>query len=158
MTAARSKLTLGAPRETAPADRTRAWNVSPARAEKLKERARNMRLNPTPAQALLRERIGDKQLGFSYTREVVMCSIIVDFACRPRWVVVETGGTEGPDATLAELSDRKLTEVGVRVLRFSEEQVLEDVETVLTAIREELAKPFEKPYTARAPRRARPQY
>ncbi len=161
MTAVRPKLSLGGARDAAPAegaDKTRAWKVSPARAAALKDRARNMRLNPTPAQALLWDRIKDKQIAFAFTREVVMGSAIVDFACRTRWLVVETGGTEGPDATLAELSDRKLTEVGVRVLRFSDQQVLEDIDTVVEAIREELNKPFEKPNTARAPRRARPEY
>ena len=87
----------------------------------------------------------DKQLGFTFNREVVMGSTIVDFACKQRWLVVEIGGTEGTEATIAELSDRKLTEVGVRVLRFSEEQVLKDIETVVAAIAEELNKPFERP-------------
>ena len=78
-----------------------------------------------------------------------MGSAIADFACKPRWLVVEIGGTEGPEATLAELSDRKLTEVGVRVLRFAESQVLDDIETAIAAIQEELAKPFERPRIVR---------
>lgn len=148
----RRKLSLGAVAERsqdAPTDRTRAWQVSPTRAAALKDRARAMRRDPTPAQAALWDRLSDKQLGFTFTREVVMGSAIVDFACKPRWLVVETGGTEGPEAILAELSDRKLTEVGVRVLRFADEQVLGDIETVLAAIAEELAKPFERPRIGR---------
>lgn len=140
----RRKLSISAPSEQ-PANRTRGWNVSPNRAAALKDRARAMRRDPTPAQAALWDRVKDKLLGFSFTREVVMGSTIVDFACKPRWLVIELGGTEGPEATLAELSDRKLTEVGVRVLRFADEQVLEDIETVVAAINEELAKPFERP-------------
>ena len=144
----RKKLSLGGVAERAehaPANRTRGWQVSPARAATLKEHARTMRRHPSEAQALLWARIGDKQLGFTFNREVVMGSAIVDFACKPRWLVVETGGGEGPEATLAELSDRKLREVGVRVLRFADEQVLGDIETVVAAIRQELEKPFEKP-------------
>ncbi len=144
----RKKLSLGAVTERAEGaapNRTRGWKVSPNRAAALKDRARAQRRDPPPAQALLWSRIGDKQLGFTFNREVVMGSTIADFACKPRWLVVETGGTEGSEATLAELSDRKLTEVGVRVLRFSDAAVLEDIETVVAAIREELAKPFERP-------------
>ena len=145
----RRKLSISSPSSDKPANRTRGWNVSPARAATLKDRARAQRRDPTEAQAALWERLADKQLGFTFNREVVMGSTIVDFACKPRWLVVEIGGTEGTEATIAELSDRKLTEVGVRVLRFSEEQVLTDVEPVLAAINEELAKPFERPRISR---------
>lgn len=140
----RRKLSIATVSEQS-ANRTRGWTVSPNRAAALKDRARAQRRDPTPAQAALWDRVKDKALGFTFTREVVMGSTIVDFACKPRWLVIELGGTEGPEATLAELSDRKLTEVGVRVLRFAESQVLEDIETVVAAINEELAKPFERP-------------
>ena len=160
MTTARPKLSLSdrteePERGPSAADRPRAWNVSPARAEKLKGMARNMRLNPTAAEALLWERLQDKGVGgFSFTRQVVVGSSIVDFACRSRWLVVEIDGGEGHDATLAELSDRKLREVGLRVLRFSETQVLEDMEAAVAAILEALQQPFERPRTA-SPRRDR---
>ena len=140
----RRKLSISVPSEQ-PANRTRGWQVSPSRAAALKDRARAQRRDPTAAQAALWDRVKEKALGFSFTREVVMGSTIVDFACKPRWLVIEIGGTEGPEATIAELSDRKLTEVGVRVLRFSDQQVLEDIETVVAAIGEELARPFERP-------------
>ena len=74
-----------------------------------------------------------------------MGSAIVDFACKTRWLVVEVGDTEGPQATIAELSDRKLREVGVRVMRFAEGEVLEGTDQVVKAIKDELQKPFEKP-------------
>ncbi|MXP40233.1 DUF559 domain-containing protein [Altererythrobacter soli] len=145
----RKKLSLGAVTARADerdaADRARAWKVSPARAEALKERARDMRRNPTPAQQALWERLKDKQCGFTFNREVVMGSAIVDFACKTRWLVVEVGETEGSAATIAELSDRKLREVGVRVLRFAEPDVLENIDTVVKAVKDELQKPFEKP-------------
>lgn len=145
----RRKLSLGAVTARADArdaaDRARAWKVSPARAEALKERARDMRRNPTPAQQALWERLKDKQCGFTFNREVVMGSAIVDFACKTRWLVVEVGETEGAAATIAELSDRKLREVGVRVLRFSEPEVLENIGAVVKTVKDELQKPFEKP-------------
>jgi very-short-patch-repair endonuclease len=149
MTTERKKLSLGnvsaRTEGRSAADRTRAWNVSASRQEALKERARDMRRNPTLAQQVLWEKLKDKQCGFTFNREVVMGSAIVDFACKTRWVVVEVGDTEGPPATIAELSDRKLREVGVRVLRFAEADVLEDTDKVVKAVKDELQKPFEKP-------------
>ena len=148
----RSKLTLtaktpaedGAPASAA--DKTRAWNVSPARADKLKELARDMRRNPSEAEVALWERLKDKKCGgFSFTRQVVMGSTIVDFACRTRWLVVETGASSEAEVALAELSDRKLTDVGVRVLRFSDDEILADLDAVVSRITAELQKPFEKP-------------
>ena len=160
----RSKLTLTAKASAdeggtpSAADKTRAWNVSPARADKLKELARDMRRNPSEAEVALWERLKDKRCGgFSFTRQVVMGSTIVDFACRTRWLVVETGGSSEADVTLGELSDRKLTEVGVRVLRFADEEILADLDTVVSRIAEELQKPFAKPQSASADRgNARP--
>jgi very-short-patch-repair endonuclease len=147
--AERRKLSLGQVGERAEArsaeETTRAWTVSPKRAEELKQRARDMRRNPTEAQKALWERLKDKQCGFTFNREVVMGSAIVDFACKTRWLVVETGGEGDVDGTLATLSDRKLTDVGVRVLRFSDDQVLADTSAVVKAIKDELQKPFERP-------------
>jgi len=155
MTTARKKLSLGNVTDRAEdrevgGDRTRAWTVSPARAEQLKQRARDMRRNPTEAQKALWERLKDKQCGFTFNREVVMGSAIVDFACKTRWLVVETGGDSESETTLAALSDRKLTDVGVRVLRFADDTVLADTDAVVKAIKDELQKPFEKPKIERA--------
>ncbi|MBO9517848.1 MAG: DUF559 domain-containing protein [Porphyrobacter sp.] len=148
MTAERKKLSLGnvSDRERATGDAEKAWKISPARAEQLKQRARDMRRNPSEAQKLLWERLKDKQCGFTFNREVVMGSAIVDFACKTRWVVVETGGTgDDAEATLAVLSDRKLNDVGVRVMRFAEAEIIEDTDKVVKAIKDELQKPFERP-------------
>ena len=147
--AERRKLSLGNVTDRAEGrsatDATRAWKVSPKRVEELKLTARAMRRNPTPAQQALWERLKDKQCGFTFNREVVMGSAIVDFACKTRWLVVETGGEGEAGATLAALSDRKLTDVGVRVLRFSDDEVLGNVDAVVKAIKDELQKPFERP-------------
>jgi very-short-patch-repair endonuclease len=147
--AERRKLSLGNVTDRAEGrsaeDAARSWKISPRRAEELKQTARAMRRNPTPAQKALWERLKDKQCGFTFNREVVMGSAIVDFACKTRWLVVETGGEGEAGATLAALSDRKLTDVGVRVLRFSDDEVLADTDKVVKAIKDELQQPFERP-------------
>jgi leucyl-tRNA synthetase len=147
--AERKKLSLGNVADRAEgrsaADAAKSWNISAKRAEELKQQARAMRRNPTPAQTALWERLKDKQCGFTFNREVVMGSAIVDFAAKTRWLVVETGGEGEVDGTLASLSDRKLRDVGVRVLRFSDTDVLENIDAVVDAIKAELQMPFERP-------------
>ena len=147
--AERRKLSLGNVSDRTegrtPSDAARSWKISPKRAEELKLQARDMRRNPTPAQVALWERLKDKQCGFTFNREVVMGSSIVDFACRTRWLVVETGGEGEAEGTIAALSDRKLTDVGVRVMRFADSEVLGDLDGVVAQIKAELQKPFERP-------------
>ncbi|WP_305097623.1 DUF559 domain-containing protein [Croceibacterium aestuarii] len=150
---ARKKLSLGnvatRSEEREAADATKAWNISPARAAQLKQDARDMRRNPTEAQKVLWQRLSDKQIGYTFNREVVMGSAIVDFACKTRWLVVETGGKgDASQAAIAALSDRKLTDVGVRVMRFSDDEILTDTDRVVGAIKAELEKPFERPQLA----------
>ena len=61
----------------------------------------------------------------------------------------EAGGDGESETTLAALSDRKLTDVGVRVMRFADAEVLADTDAVVKAIKDELQKPFEKPQIER---------
>jgi very-short-patch-repair endonuclease len=147
--AERRKLSLGNVTDRAEGrsagDAARSWKISPRRAEELKLQARDMRRNPTPAQQALWERLKDKQCGFTFNREVVMGSAIVDFACKTRWLVVETGDEGEAGGTIAALSDRKLRDVGVRVLRFSDAEVLADTDRIVKAIKDELQQPFERP-------------
>ncbi|MDN3646848.1 DUF559 domain-containing protein [Pontixanthobacter aestiaquae] len=147
----RKTLSLGSG-ETANADKTAGWNISEARKDKLHERARFNRRHPSEAHKRLWDLLKDKGVGnFSFNREVVMGSSVVDFACKTRWLVVEISGDTDADAKIEELSDRKLTDVGVRVMRFTKEQVMGDLEPIKDAIHEELMKPFDKP------RRAKPE-
>ena len=133
------------------ADKTSAWNVSEARKDKLHDRARYNRRHPSEAEERLWSILKDKGVGnFAFTRQVVMGSSIVDFACKSRWLVVEITGPSEAEQKIAELSDRKLTEVGVRVVRFTEEEVMGDLEPIKQAIFAELQKPFEKPRRERA--------
>lgn len=80
-----------------------------------------------------------------------MGSSVVDFACKTRWLVVEISGGSDADTTIEELSDRKLRDVGVRVVRFTQDEIMGDLEPIRTIILAELEKPFDKP--SRAPKK-----
>jgi very-short-patch-repair endonuclease len=120
-----------------------SWNVSEARRARLKEMARTNRRNPSEAEKALWARLAGQKLGgFKFHRQVVVGSTIANFACPARWLVVEIAGNA--NAQVVAIQDKKLTDVGIRVLRFSEEQVLGDIEPVVAAVLAELQKPFDR--------------
>ena len=139
----RRTLSLRGPAERKDAGPRTAWNVSDARRERLKAMAKAMRREPTEAEKALWPRLsGQKLAGFKFHRQVVIGSTVVDFACPARWLVVEVTGET--NAEVAALQDKKLADVGVRVLRFSDEQVLTDGDAVAAAVLAELQKPFDR--------------
>ncbi|MBT0668907.1 DUF559 domain-containing protein [Novosphingobium profundi] len=133
-------------------DARQGFVLTGARYEKLKERAREQRHHPSEAQALLWEELrGSKLGGVKFIRQAIVGSAIVDFACPARWIAVQIT-PEGANAEVATLQDGKLIQVGVRLLRFAEADVLGDTAGVVQAITAEVNKPFDK----RAARRGVP--
>ena len=98
---------------------------------------------------------GSRLGGVKFTRQAIVGTAIVDFACPSRWIVIQLSRADSnPD--VEALQDRKLIEVGVRVLRFSEEEVLDSIDSVVREINVELAVPFDRRSArsaARAPMR-----
>ena len=121
------------------------WTPSPERLERLKERARTLRREQTPAEAALWEKLSGARLGgMKFTRKAVVGSVIVDFACPSRWVVVSLSGDEA-NPEVDALQDRKLTEAGIRVLRFTDSEVLTDPDRVAKEIATLVNTPFDRP-------------
>ena len=152
----RRTLSLRGAAERKDAAPRQSWNVSETRRARLKDMARAMRREPTEAEKALWAQLGGQKVGgFKFHRQVVVGSTIVDFACPARWLVVEISGDA--NAEVAAIQDRKLAEVGIRVLRFSQEQVLGDIEPVAAAIIEELNKPFDRRAERAANAKGRPR-
>jgi len=103
----------------------RGWEISEKRLDALHERAREMRRNPTPAQEALVAALRDVETGgYSFKRQAVIGSAIVDFACKPLMLVIELSGDD--DAAYAANRDKSLAEVGYRVERLPAADVLAD--------------------------------
>lgn len=128
----------------APHAAPKTWGVTGERLERLKERAREERRALTEAEALLWERLsGGKVGGLKFSRKALVGSVLVDFACPSRWLVVNISGADA-NPELDALQDRKLADTGIRVLRFAESAVLTDIEPAVDAIKTEVNKPFDK--------------
>ncbi|MBD2516813.1 endonuclease domain-containing protein [Nostoc sp. FACHB-973] len=104
--------------------------------KKLKPLARQMRCEPTPAEKLLWQRLRHKQLlGFKFRRQQAIDRFIVDFYCHEARLVVEVDG-EIHDYSKEEDGIRQdfLESLGLRVVRFRNEDVVERMEGVLEDI------------------------
>lgn len=118
--------------------RGRGWNIAESRLDTLHETAREMRRNPTAAQAALGEALARADLGrYRFRRQVVIGSAIVDFACQPLKLVVELDEPDA-DPAIDRRRDRSLAEVGIKVLRYPAAAVVEDVEGAAAAILSEM--------------------
>ncbi|WP_240731719.1 endonuclease domain-containing protein [Hymenobacter radiodurans] len=110
--------------------------------EKTAAFAKEMRSNPTQAENVLWQALRNQKLGEKFRRQHVVNSFIVDFVCIAKMLVVEVDGDVHTEANQAEYDTGRtydLNQLGYKVLRFSNSQVLNDLPTVLTLIQEALA-------------------
>ncbi|OYU36771.1 MAG: hypothetical protein CFE35_03660 [Novosphingobium sp. PASSN1] len=84
-----------------------------------------MRRNPSPAQEALADALTRVETGgYTFKRQAVIGSAIVDFACKQLMLVVELDGDD--DAAFTAARDKSLAEVGYRVERIAAAHVLAD--------------------------------
>jgi very-short-patch-repair endonuclease len=111
-----------------------------------RNRAKELRQSMTRAETLLWRYLKAGHLdGLSFRRQAPMGPYIVDFVCHAARLIIELDG-EPHDTPERRRSDRVrdlwLKSRGIRVLRFTNEQVLKELEGVLFTIRENAEKHF----------------
>ena len=98
--------------------------------------ARKLRKNMTDAEQLLWRHLRDRQLGgYKFRRQHPIGTFVVDFVCLEKELVIEVDGGQHakqlePDAKRSDY----LKEKGYRVLRFWNNEVLQESESVLSVI------------------------
>ena len=102
------------------------------------KRARELRQNQTPAEKLLWKFIRNRQLkGFKFRRQHPIFHFIADFYCHEARLIIELDG-KYHEYKLQKMDDAERTEslrrMRIRVIRFRNEEVLEDVNKVLRVI------------------------
>jgi very-short-patch-repair endonuclease len=119
------------------------WHTNPGLWKKLKPVARQMRKEPTQAEDIMWQHLRDRQLlGFKFRRQHSIERFIVDFYCSEASLVIEIDGsihqyTKEEDAIRQEY----IESYGLRLLRFTNDEVLNNLDSVLNRIAEELGKP-----------------
>jgi len=99
-------------------------------------RSRELRQDMTPAEKILWQELRANKLGVHFRRQQIIAGFIVDFYWRKAGLVVEVDG-DIHDLQQEEDARREkvLIEMGLRIVRFRNEEVLEDLFAVVARIR-----------------------
>ena len=112
--------------------------ASPDRYLLLKDFAQINKRYQTDAERLLWEHIRAKQLSVKFNRQHIIGDYIVDFVCIEKGLVIEVDGgyhSEYEQIEKDEFRTERLRDLGFSVIRFTNEEVLEDISTVLRRIK-----------------------
>jgi cyclase len=100
-------------------------------------RARMLRNNETKAEKLLWEKLSNKKLGVKFRRQHPFYHFIVDFYCHEIKLVIEVDGSihSLPDnMEYDKFRSYLIVEFGVRIIRFTNEDIYFRMEAVLASI------------------------
>jgi very-short-patch-repair endonuclease len=105
---------------------------------KLKSIAKNLRKNMTLSEVLLWQRLKQGQLlGYDFDRQRPIDNYIVDFFCKDLMLAIEIdGSSHHSEAAYAQDVERqkRLETLGIRFLRFRDEEVKKDLDRVVEQI------------------------
>ena len=118
-------------------------NADPVYYALLKDWAKGMRSNPTEAEAILRYYMRANNLGYKFLFQYIIGQFIVDFFCPDCKLIIEVDGGYHSEP-VQEIDDKTRTqmleELGYRVIRFTNEQILYDIDNVVNEIKTYLQK------------------
>ena len=101
--------------------------------------ARKLRNDMTDAERRLWSHLRASQLdGAKFTRQLPIGDFVVDFACRSARLAVELDGGQHAENAADDARTAIIEAHGYRVIRFWNNEVLQNTDGVLSAIREEL--------------------
>ncbi len=106
----------------------------------LLEKAKKMRNNPTDAEKILWQELKAKKLGSKFRQQHLIADFIVDFVCLTKKLVVEVDGGIHLSQEEKDIErSRILNDLGFKVIRFTNEEVIGNLDSVLEEIKKELA-------------------
>ncbi|CAM4202344.1 leucine--tRNA ligase [Gillisia hiemivivida] len=105
----------------------------------LLEKAKKMRDNPTDAEKFLWQELKTKKVGFKFRQQHLIGDFIVDFVCLTKKLVIEVDGKiHLPKGEQDQERSKILNDLGFKVIRFSNEEVIGNIDSVLKEIEKEL--------------------
>jgi len=102
-------------------------------------RAREFRRDMTLTEAILWQELRGNKLGVHFRRQQVIAGFIVDFYCHKAGLVIELDGSVHGGVEQKENDtkrDKVLSEMGLRIVRFMNEDVIMNLPKLLGRIRE----------------------
>jgi len=118
------------------------FTTSPEKWRILKERCRENRKAPTLAEDNLWQALRNKNIGFKIRRQHAIDCFIADFVCLEKQIIIEVDGDYHATPEQKEYDEQRtavLNELGYKVVRFSNERVIEELDKVVEEIRSLLA-------------------
>jgi very-short-patch-repair endonuclease len=105
----------------------------------LKQRVRTLRKNQTPAEKELWQHIRKRKLIVEFHRQVPLVDYIVDFYCHEIGLAIELDGSIHDTQFLEDAKrQERIAKYGVRFLRFSNDEIITNMEMVLLKIKREV--------------------
>ena len=105
--------------------------------------ARENRKNPTQAEDALWQEVRNSNLGYKIRRQHYIGNFIVDFVSLEKKLIIEVDGGYHDTKEQIELDEQRTLELEqkhlYKVIRFTNEEVLSDIKSVLSKIKEELS-------------------
>ncbi|HHE37663.1 MAG TPA: endonuclease domain-containing protein [Candidatus Cloacimonetes bacterium] len=104
---------------------------------KLKEKARELRNNSTLSEVLFWKEIKNKKLRYDFHRQKPIDNYIVDFFCPKLMLAIEIDGASHNDKVEYDKErQEKLESLGVRFIRFKDEDVKNNLEGCLDILKD----------------------
>ena len=105
---------------------------------KLKEFAKQLRNNSTKAEIILWQKLKrDQMYGYDFHRQKPIDNYILDFFCYDLLLGIEVDGYSHEILEVYNkdrIKEKRMNELGITILRFSDFEVLKDMENVIRAI------------------------
>jgi very-short-patch-repair endonuclease len=109
-------------------------------AQKL-QRAKELRREMTPAEKVLWEELRANKLGVHFRKQQVIQGFIVDFYCHKSALVIEVDGdVHDLQKEEDERREKVLSALGLRIVRFRNDEVMRGLSAVVERIRELIEK------------------
>jgi leucyl-tRNA synthetase len=110
-------------------------------APELVEEAKEMRANPTPAEATLWKHLKGKKLNIKFRKQHVIDQYIVEFVCLTKKLIIEVEGAVLPEQQEEETKRTAYLEgKGYKIIRFYPDEIQTNTDTIINIIAQELGK------------------
>jgi cyclase len=109
------------------------------------ENATQLKRNMTPAETILWGHLKEKQLGVKFRRQHPLGIYITDFYCHEHKIIIEVDGSIHNLPEVAEADAQRQLDIesnGIKVLRFTNNQIFNQLEYVLKTIAQSISPPF----------------
>lgn len=126
----------------------RWMTANPKTYKQLQEFAKEMRKNPTPQESRMWEELKDEKLGAKFRRQHVIEKFIPDFVCLENKLIIEIDGSvhDVPENLEYDLGrTEELEDLGYTILRFTNDEVLNNTTEVLLKIGDEIQRTDNSP-------------